>query len=269
MITLPLNKNKNIILIDCSYYIFHRYFATYRWFSFQKIEVDIENIVDNEVFINAFYKHINNDIKKICKFWKTTKDNIVLCNDCVRSDIWRNDLYDKYKSTRTQKNNFNKKIFTVFAEYIKKLNIKNISSDRLEGDDIVYITQKNIKNETNENIIIITNDNDFLQLVDFNVLVYNMQYKELKTRGYDDPKIDLQFKAIYGDRSDNIPRISSSITKDKAVMLAKMSNEERMVFLAENNIIDKYNFNMSLVSFEKIPTEYINIYFNNITIKLE
>lgn len=163
---LSLNKNKNIILIDCSYYIFHRYFATYRWFSFQKIEVDIENIVDNEVFITAFYKHINNDIKKMCKFWKTTKENIVLCNDCVRSDIWRNDLYDKYKSTRTQKTNFNKKIFTIFAEYIKKLNIKNISSDRLEGDDIVYITQKNIKNNTNENIIIITNDNDFLQLVD-------------------------------------------------------------------------------------------------------
>ena len=95
-----------------------------------------------------------------------------------------------------------------------------------------------------------------------------MQYKELKTRGYDDPKIDLQFKAIYGDRSDNIPKISNSITKDKAVMLAKMSNEERNAFLEENDIVDKYNFNMSLVSFEKIPAEYIEKYFNNITINL-
>ena len=142
---ISLNKNNNIVLIDCSYYIFHRYFATYRWFSFQKIEVSIEDIVDNVIFMNAFYKHINNDLKKICKLWKTSIDNIILCNDCVRSDIWRNDFYDKYKSTRTQKNNFNKKIFTIFAEYIKKLGIKNISSDRLEGDDIVYITQKNIK----------------------------------------------------------------------------------------------------------------------------
>ena len=72
---VSLNKNNNIILIDCSYYIFHRYFATYRWFSFQKIEVDINDIVENEIFINAFYKHINNDIKKICKFWKTTNIN--------------------------------------------------------------------------------------------------------------------------------------------------------------------------------------------------
>ena len=106
-------------------------------------------------------------------------------------------------------------------------------------------------------------------MVDSNVLVYNMQYKELKTRGYDDPKIDLQFKAIYGDRSDNIPKISSSITKDKAIMLAKMSNEERSAFLEENNIIDKYNFNMSLVSSEKIPDKYIDKYFSNITINLE
>lgn len=94
---INLNKNNNVILVDCSYYIFHRYFATYRWFSFQKINVEIEDIVDNNIFISAFYKHINNDIKKICKNWKTTIDNIVLCNDCMRSDIWRNDLYDKYK----------------------------------------------------------------------------------------------------------------------------------------------------------------------------
>lgn len=265
---VSLNKNNNIILIDCSYYIFHRYFATYRWFSFQKIDVDINDIVENDIFINAFYKHINNDIKKICKYWKTTKDNIVLCNDCLRSDIWRNDLYDKYKSTRTQKTNFNKKIFHIFGEYIKQLEIKNLSSDRLEGDDIVYITQKNLKNSTTKNIVIITNDNDFLQLVDKNVLIYNMQFKELKKRGYDDPKIDLQFKAIYGDRSDNIPKISSNITKDKALMLAKMTDEERDKYLTENSMIDKYNFNMSLVSFEKIPNEYIAKYNENISIIL-
>lgn len=266
---VSLNKNNNIILIDCSYYIFHRYFATFRWFSFQKIDVSIEDIVNNDIFINAFYKHINNDLKKICKFWKTSIDNIILCNDCVRSDIWRNDLYDKYKSTRTQKNNFNKKIFTIFGEYVKKLGIKNISSERLEGDDIVYITQNTIKNITNKNIIIITNDNDFLQLVDKNVLVYNMQFKELKKRGYDDPIIDLEFKAIYGDRSDNIPKISSSINKEKALMIAKMSENERINYLTENNMIDKYNFNISLVSFKKIPEEHIANYYKHFKIILE
>ena len=68
MNTIYFNKN-NIILIDSSYYVFHRYFATYRWFSFQNINVSVDDIINNNIFINAFYKHINNDIKKLCKKW--------------------------------------------------------------------------------------------------------------------------------------------------------------------------------------------------------
>lgn len=265
---INLDKNSNIILIDCSYYIFHRYFATYRWFSFQKVQVDTDQIVENDIFINAFYKHINNDINKLCKFWKTNVNNIILCNDCMRSDIWRNDLYDKYKSTRTQKTNFNKKIFNIFGEYIKKLGIKSLYSDRLEGDDIVYISQKNIKNITDKNVIIITNDNDFLQLVDNNVLVYNMQFKELKKRGFNDPVVDLLYKVIFGDRSDNIPKIGNGITKEKALNLAKMNEVDRNKYLKDNNLEDKFNFNMSLVSFERIPSEHIEKFNKNVVINL-
>jgi 5'-3' exonuclease len=263
---ININKDNNVILIDASYYIFHRYFATYRWFSFQKIEVSVDDIVDNEIFITAFYKHIQNDIKKMCKLWKTNSSNIILCNDCLRCDIWRNDIYDKYKATRTQKNNFNKKIFSIFNEHIKKFGIKSISSERLEGDDVIYLSQKFIKKNINSKVIIITNDNDFLQLIDTNVLIYNMQFKEVKKRGFDDPKIDLLYKAIYGDRSDNIPKIGSCITKDKALALAKMTDKQRNAFMKENDLTDKFEFNISLVSFEKIPEEYIQLFNKNINI---
>ena len=139
---IKINKNNNIVLIDCSYYILHRYFATMRWYKFQKdfIEIDVNKNIDNQVFINAFCKHIENDIKKICKIWKTKINNIILCNDCLRSNIWRNDIYDKYKATRNIKNNFNKNIFSIFNEYIKKIGLQSIQSDRLEGDDIIYLT---------------------------------------------------------------------------------------------------------------------------------
>ena len=158
---ITLTKNNNIVLIDCSYYVFHRYFATMRWYKFQKNfpEIIIDKITENELFINAFYKHINNDMKKICKQWKTTINNIILCNDCLRCDIWRNDIYDKYKATRSQKPTFNKNIFSIFNEYVnKKLEMKNIYSDRLEGDDIVYLTHKYLKPKITSKIIIITND---------------------------------------------------------------------------------------------------------------
>jgi len=265
---ININKDNNVILIDASYYTFHRYFATYRWFSFQKIEVSVDDIVDNEIFITAFYKHIQNDIKKMCKLWKTNTSNIILCNDCLRCDIWRNDIYDKYKATRTQKNNFNKKIFSIFNDHSKKYGIKSLSSDRFEGDAVIYLSQNYIKQKIKAKIIIITNDNDFLQLIDTNVLIYNMQFKEVKKRGFDDPKIDLLYKAIYGDRSDNIPKIGTGITKDKALALAKMTDKQRNAFMKENELTEKFEFNMSLVSFEKIPDEYIKLFNKNININI-
>jgi 5'-3' exonuclease len=268
MNSIYLNKN-NIILIDCSYYVFHRYFATYRWFSFQNIDVSVDEITNNDVFITAFYKHINNDIKKICKKWNTNKNNIVFCLDCQRTEIWRNDIYNTYKATRVQKNNFNKKIFSIFNDYIKTLDFKHISQDRLEGDDVIYLSQKMIKNQlellkiNDIDIIIITNDNDFLQLVDAQVLVYNMQFKELVKRGYNNPKIDLLFKAIYGDKSDNIQKIGAGITKEKALMLSNMQEGEREKYIKDNGYEDKFRLNMMLISFENIPKEYTELFNNN------
>ena len=95
-----------------------------------------------------------------------------------------------------------------------------------------------------------------------------MQFKELKKRGFNDPNIDLQFKAIYGDRSDNIPKISSVITKDKAIYIANLNEKDRLKYLEESNLLDKYYFNLSLVSFDKIPNEYIDIFNNSIRINL-
>jgi 5'-3' exonuclease len=274
MNTIYFNKN-NIILIDSSYYVFHRYFATYRWFSFQNIDVSVEDITSNEVFITAFYKHINNDIKKICKKWNTNKDNILFCVDCLRTEIWRNDIYDTYKATRVQKNNFNKKIFSIFSDYVNSLGFKYISQSRLEGDDVIYLSQKMIKTqlETLKNndisVVIITNDNDFLQLVDKQVHVYNMQFKELMKRGFNNPKIDLLFKAIYGDKSDNISKIGAGITKEKALMISNMADSDREKYIKDSGYEDKFLLNMKLISFENIPTEYTEIFNKNVRLIVE
>ena len=277
MNTVYFNKN-NIVLIDSSYYVFHRYFATYRWFSFQNMDVAVDDIVNNEVFITAFYKHINNDIKKICKKWNTSKDNIVFCVDCQRTDIWRNDIYDTYKATRVQKTNFNKKIFSIFSDYTNSLGFKYISQSRLEGDDVIYLTQKMAKTAiaaiaasaaSDIKVIIITNDNDFLQLVDTQTLVYNMQFKELMKRGFNNPKVDLLFKAIYGDKSDNITKIGAGITKEKALMISNMTDEDREKYIKECGYEDKFRLNMKLISFENIPKEYTEIFYDNVKIIIE
>ncbi len=259
-------KEKPIILIDGSYYVFYRYYATMRWFTFQKKEFDINNITENTEYVTSFIKHVESDIKKICKKWKTDMSNILFCTDCQRCKIWRNDFYKEYKASRVQNVNFNSKIFNVFSEYIQKIGLKKIWFERLEADDVIYLIQHKLKQICNNDVIIITNDNDYLQLADDKIHIINMQFKDITLRGHKNARCDLLNKAIYGDKSDNIQKLASFITKEKAYQISKMDEQDVKKWLKENDLLDKFNFNMKLISFENIPTEFQKDFYNDISI---
>jgi 5'-3' exonuclease len=264
---LNFDNSKPIVLIDGGYYVFYRYFATMRWFVFQKKEFDIDTITENEEFVSSFIKHYDNDIRRICRKWKTVTNNIVFCADCQRSNIWRNDLYQEYKGNRVQNTNFNAKIFNVFNNHIAKNQMKKVEFNRLEADDIVYLIQKQLKNKFKQNIIIISNDNDYLQLAnDERIIINNMQFKDITLRGSSNSHHDLIHKAIYGDKSDNIHKIASFITKEKAIELSKMEKPQLDRWIEENDLKEKFAFNMSLVSFENIPKTLAQQFYKTIEI---
>lgn len=265
---LTFNKNKPIVLIDGGYYVFYRYFATYRWFAFQKKEFVIETITENEEFVTSFIKHLESDINKICKKWKTDINNIIICSDCQRSQIWRNDIYSEYKGTRNQNVNFNNKIFSIFNDVINKKGIKKINYERLEADDIIYLIQRRIKENIAKSIIIITNDNDYLQLASENINIFNMQFKDITLRGCNNAKSDLYNKAIFGDKSDNIHKIAPFITKEKSLSVSMLEESELIKWLEENNLIDKFKFNMELICFDNIPKKYIDNFYEKYTIEV-
>lgn len=250
---ITLKNNKSIILIDSSYYVFYRYFATYKWYSMQKKEFD------EKAFNESFIKHMSSDIKKITKKWKTDTNNIVFCCDCPRSKIWRNDIYNAYKITRQQNQNFNQNIFNVFKDNILKNEYNTIHIDRLEADDIIYLIHNKIKNNNN-NIVVISNDNDYLQLLCDGTSIINMQFKNINVRtNCKDGKSNLYYKSLIGDKSDNIPKISSLVNKDIALKLCE-NYEELIEWLNKNNIYEKFLFNLKLISFEYIPDEYIETF---------
>lgn len=260
LINIPIIGSKPIILIDQSYYVFNRYYATCNWYSHQKEKnFDLENIDNNTDFIMAFFRHFENDINKILKKYKTVKSNIIFCCDCSRCEIWRNQIYKDYKSTRVKKENFSKTIFNLFKNYISNNDFISCESDNLEADDITYIIQRKIKDEfRNYSIIIITNDNDYLQMYDMNTTIINMQFKDISLRIQTNPIIELEFKIIYGDKSDNIPKIQTGLKKNDAFKLANMSKEDRYKYLNEHNLMDKYLLNKKLVDLREIPEKLIN-----------
>ena len=265
---LEFNEKQPIILVDCSYYVFYRYFATMRWFTFQKKEFSVETITENQEFVSSFIKHIESDLKKLCKKWKTDVKNIVFCTDCQRSKIWRNDIYKEYKASRIQNVNFNGKIFNIFYDFLKKKEIQKIWFERLEADDVIYLLQNKLKKMVDSLLVIITNDNDYLQLADTNIMIINMQFKDITLRGTQNARSDLHYKAIYGDKSDNIQKIATFVTKDKAQTLSQLNDNELSKWLLENNLADKFAFNMNLISFENIPSDYVKRFYDNIYISL-
>lgn len=267
-----INNTKPIILIDQSYYIFNRYFASLSWFTRQikDDDLDYDNLTNNDEFILAFFRHFENDIKKLMKKFKTIKNNIVLCYDCNRSEIWRNEIYKEYKAGRGKKSNFDSQIFVLFKNYILNNGYNYCELENLEADDIVFLLQEKIRQEIKDShIIIITNDNDYLQMCNEKVLIINMQFKDLSLRIKHHPKYELEYKIIYGDKSDNIPKIKIGMKSEQALKIAMMNDENRNKYLLENDLMNKYLFNKSLVDLREIPSSFI-IKFNekyNIIIK--
>lgn len=264
----PININivatKPIILIDQSYYIFNRYYATYNWYRRKNdTEFDYENIDENSEFILAFFRHFENDMIKLIKKYKTIKSNIIFCIDCCRTDIWRNEIYPNYKMSRSKKTNFNSVVFKLFKNYISNFDYNYCEYNNLEADDVVYLMQKKIKEDfRNYQIIIITNDNDYLQMYDKNINIYNMQFNDLSLKIKNNPMIELEFKIIYGDKSDNIQKIQSGLNKTNALRLAMMHYDEKLKYLIDNNILENYKLNKKLIDLNEIP-ETLMISFNN------
>jgi 5'-3' exonuclease len=133
---------------------------------------------------------------------------------------------------------------------------------------VIYLIQNKLKTVFSSHIIIITNDNDYLQLADVGITIMNMQFKDITQRGTKNARHDLYAKAIYGDKSDNIQKIVSFITKEKAVQLAQLGELELKQWLVENNLEDKFKFNMKLISFEHIPIEYEKKFYDIMSIIL-
>ena len=96
-----------------------------------------------------------------------------------------------------------------------KFNIINV-----KPDDIVYIYCRHMHND--ENKIIITGDNDYLQLLDDTTEIYDLKDKSLRDKSLGSNDKDLLFKVLGGDPSDNIPSIMTK-KESKRIVTNKRS----------------------------------------------
>jgi 5'-3' exonuclease len=251
------------LLIDLSYFIFYRYYATYNWYKKQNDSKDV-NILKDNLFLDKYDKIFEQTICELQKKHEISWTNVYFAKDCPREEIWRVNYYKEYKQTREERlDTFDKEIFKhTIVNLIPKLQTKYggcylIHEDHLESDDIIAIIKNYIREHDSEyEIVIITNDNDYVQLIDDYTLVVNLQGRDLKTRINCSPEEYLQRKIILGDKSDNIPSIGKKIGEKTAEKLACNLELLQDIFDKKPDTKQNYDLNELLISFQKIPTEF-------------
>lgn len=269
-----------IILVDGSYFVFHRFFATLKWYRFRDPNVSGATCMEIPEFREAVLKHAQADIAKLRKKWaipqegkkrvsKKDWENIPVwfATDCPRTDIWRLTLVSNYKGTRDGiRDDLDTSCFGAIYEVLKQTAmLPFLGINGLEADDIIALTHAKLRvNGHTGKIICITNDNDYLQLRDENTHIHNLDNKNLEIRSCGNPKKDLLVKILTGDKSDNIEPVRPKLTDKKLKELLHLTEEEIVQSLSLSETEQtRFQLNRNLIDFSCIPQELVERY--NIT----
>lgn len=274
-ITIQTGDHGTIVLIDLSYYVFYRYFATFNWYKRQtQSNIDVDNIIQDAVFMDKYSKMFEKTINEIIKIYKVVeKSNVVFVKDCCRDNIWRHRHYNGYKATRDDKSTtFNKDVFVytynvLLPQLQERIGFQMIGHCCLEADDVVAIITNSVLDYSMEkgvdtSIVIVTNDNDYIQLMNHThgngrLMIRNLQDRNICERVGCPPNEYLKVKKVIGDKSDNIPSIVKKCGEKTAHKLATNESALLALFDKDKNAKEQYALNELLIDFSKIPLEYV------------
>ena len=169
-----------------------------------------------EKYEKMYLESINKLVGK--KIYKESM--IIFARDPPQDTIWRNSEIDEYKQGRqdlTVKNNF-KPIFKhtynkLIPEWAKNYDyVWELKEDKIEADDIIAITSMFVnEKDLFEKIVIVSGDEDFLQLGNDKVYFAHYKKKKLFQLTEEEAAQKLHEKIVKGDSSDNIPSIFKGV----------------------------------------------------------
>lgn len=181
--------------------------------------------------VNAVYGFANALLKAI----KDEKpDYVVACFDIGR-ETFRNEIYDGYKAQRKESDEALTQQIPRVREIVEVLNIPLFAQKGVEADDLIGSLATKAAKEGLQTVIV-TGDNDALQLVNDSVSVYSLRRGVTDTLTYNRagvkektgvfPEQIVDYKALSGDSSDNIPGAPGIGPKTAVELLEKYHDLE-------------------------------------------
>jgi DNA polymerase-1 len=188
---------------------------------------------------------------------KMSPDYFAFCMEGGSS--FRKDIFSEYKGNRSELPEELKQQFPYIPKVIESLGFKQIQQKTFEADDIIGTLSKKAS-ESGIKTIIISGDKDFSQLINENVelvdTMRNITYasKDVFLKYGVEPKNFIDYLAIVGDSSDNIPGVSGIGAKGASTLLnlydslegiyeniekVKGKNKEKLIASKDNAFLSK------------------------------
>lgn len=223
------------LLIDVSSLMFHIIFACINLFD----KKCIQNCDKETYILKCFKKMFIRKVQSLINLHQTSK--LVFARDVSKKNLWRNNIYDKYKSHRscTTKHKgcslnirsyFSCIFHNIYDKIVSELNAITIKVSCAEADDIIMILTKYL-NFQNERVVIISDDNDYYPLLHYhNVSIYDNHGKNFANKSFHIKPMDyMRLKILKGDKSDNVP--ACNVLKDQFGILKKRYIQMRDVHI--------------------------------------
>ena len=143
------------------------------------------------------------------KFRKQYGEMVIACDS---GNVWRRDIFPNYKAGRKANREKSEHDWEYIFDLLSKvkneikqfLPYKVIEVESVEADDIIAVLCK----RTNEKVLILSGDKDFIQLHNDRVKQYNPVLNKFVGQG-ENPSLYIREHILKGDRSDGIPNVLS------------------------------------------------------------
>ena len=194
--------------------------------------------------VNAVYGFAS----MLFKVWKDLKPTHIAVSFDMAGGTFRHEKYKEYKATRVKADQELYDQIPLCHDLVRALNIPIYEKKGYEADDVIgTIVNKIIKLKVENpiEVIIVTGDKDTIQLISENVKVFTLRkgmsdtiiYDEKKTKevfGFE-PKQMIDYKALAGDSSDNIPGVKGIGEKTALDLLVKFNSVDDIYKVIKNN----------------------------------
>jgi DNA polymerase-1 len=170
----------------------------------------------------------------LLKAWRELKPDYIALTLDMKGPTFRHEKYKEYKATRVKAPDDLYKQIPRVKEVATAFNIPIFELSGFEADDLIGTIDKEVDGRVEK--IIVTGDLDTLQLVDDDTKVFTMGHGLSESVVYDESRVKerfglepdqmIDYKALRGDPSDNIPGVRGIGEKTATELLQEFGNLE-------------------------------------------